>query len=447
MKTPPQHNITARITLPNTIMNDVETLIAQTYKDHSARLLSVLIRVLGARNFELAEDVLQEAFSKALIHWQKNKIPTNPSAWIVQAAKNQAIDTIRAHKTKIKFANDLSLQLESEWSLENTVLQEFQEPRIKDGQLRMIFMCCHEDIKPENRIPFILKVLCGFSITAISRALILPETTVKKRLFRTKEKFKEQKFEFPTDRELLHTMDTVHTVLYLLFNEGFHSSDKKQAIKVEFCQEAIALVNLLMNEPKIANRDTFSLFSLMHFHIARLASRIDKNGFNVPIDLQDRTLWEKKYINTANQILAMADAIPAGASGRFFYEALIAKEHCKATCFLETDWKLIVKHYEKLVHITNSPIAQLNMAIAIGYSGEVSHAIDLVTCLQKNKLLQQSHMPLAVLAHLSAKAGNEALAYEMAHKSKEVGGTLHEHQLMMCQIERLLNMAEKPNMV
>jgi RNA polymerase sigma-70 factor (ECF subfamily) len=420
-------------------MNDIKTSIAHIYKTDSARLLAVLTRIFGPHNFDLAEDTLQDAFSKALTHWQQQGIPDNPSSWIIRTAKNQAIDTIRANKTKIKFADDLTQLLESEWSLGNTVEQEFKESSIKDDQLRMIFMCCHEDIKPENRIPFILKTLCGFSIRATARALLLPEATVKKRLLRTKEKLKCHKFEFPDSDKLIEVMDTVHTVLYLLFNEGFHSSDGQQAINIMFCQEAIGLVNLLIDEPKIANQNTLALFALMHFHIARIDSRVDKDGFNIPIDQQDRALWKIEYINTANQFLSLAQLAPSEALGRFFYEALIAKQHCLAIDFENTNWHLIVKYYEKLIEITNSPIARLNQAIAIGYTGDTTTAIKQVEFLEGEKILKNSHMPLAILAHLYAKTGEKQRAYLLADESKKIGGTPHEHRLMMHQIERLLN--------
>ena len=401
--------------------------------------MAVLTRIFGSHNFELAEDTLQDAFSKALIHWQQTGIPDNPSAWIIQTAKNQAIDAIRANKTKTKFADDLTRLLESEWSLGNTVEQEFEESNIKDDQLLMIFMCCHEDIKPENRIPFILKTLCGFSIPAIARALLLPETTVKKRLLRTKQKLKNHKFEFPNPDKLVEVMDTVHTVLYLLFNEGFHSSDGKQAINIMFCQEAIGLVSLLIDEPKIANQETLALFALMHFHIARIDSRVDKDGFNIPIDLQNRKLWKTEFLNTANQFLDLASLTHCELSCRFFYEALIAKEHCQAISFEQTDWSLIVEHYAKLIEITNSPIAGLNQAIAIGYTGNIDAAIKQIESLESHKALKHSHMPLAILAHLNAKAGNEKWAYQLADKSKKMGGTPQEHRVMMKQIERLLH--------
>ena len=420
-------------------MRDVEATIAEVYKTDSAKILAVLTRLFGTENFSLAEDVLQDAFSKALIHWLEKGIPENPSAWIIQSAKNLAIDNLRSNKAKIKLSNDLAHSLNSEWSIAHTVDQEFTEYKIKDDQLRMIFVCCNEQIKPANRIPFILKTLCGFSIPAISRALLIPEATVKKRLLRTKKLLADCPFEFPAEDKISASMDSVHTVLYLLFNEGFHSSHKDKSVNLLFCQDAIALVNVLIDEPKIANQDTLALFALMHLHIARIDSKVDDDGNPIPIDLQNRTLWTREYINTAKFFLSLAHQAPVGTSGRFFVEASIATEHCEAADFESTNWNLITKLYQQLIEITDSPVTRLNHAIALAYSGNLDEAITKVKSLSELKELSKSHMPIATLAHLYAKAGKKELAYKFAEHSKEKGGTPHEHRLMMSQIERLLD--------
>ncbi len=149
------------------------------YKSDAPRLLAVLTRILGIENIELAEDTLQEAFYKALTQWQSGSIPPNPRAWLVTAAKNQAIDTIRANKNKIKLTPDLALFLESEWSLPSTIDAQFSDDLIQDDQLRMIFACCNTNTSVENQIPIILQILCGLNIDAISRALLIPVATVK----------------------------------------------------------------------------------------------------------------------------------------------------------------------------------------------------------------------------------------------------------------------------
>jgi len=417
---------------------DIEVVIGKLYKQESAKILAVLTRVFGPQNFGLAEDVLQDAFAKALLNWQQQGLPANPVAWLISSAKNQAIDVIRHNKTKLKFADDLSYHLESEWSLGNTVEQEFSEPKIKDDQLRMIFACCDMDIKAENRIPFILKTLCGLSLEAIARALLQPPQVIKKRLYRTRKQLQQQQFNFPEPEQLESLMEKVHTVLYLLFNEGFHSSEEQQPINQMFCQEAIGLAKLLIDEPSVVNQDTLGLLALMHFQIARVSSRVDEQGFNIPIDLQDRSLWDQQCFKSARQLLQLAPANANGGAGRFYLEALIARAHSDAASFADTNWHEIVDIYEHLIRVTDSPVAGLNQAIAVAYAGDVKLGIAKVKVLQEHPALKRSHMPLAILAHLHAKTGNAELAYQQADESIALGGTAHEHRLLMQQIQRQL---------
>ena len=412
--------------------------IEQVYREHASRILAVLVRLFGARNLELAEDVLQEALRKALIAWQQDGIPDNPSAWLMATAKHQALDVIRGQRTQRRFSEDLAQQLDSGWTRSYAVEQEFDETRIKDHQLRMIFMCTTEEMAPENRIPLILRTLCGFSVPAICRALVLPEATVKKRLLRTRERLQGHTFAFPATARLPQVMDTVHTVIYLLFNEGFHTSDGDAPMNLELCREAVHLATLLVAEPRVVNQDTWGLLSLMHLHLARAGARLDEQGRNVPIDLQDRTLWDAAQIGLARGLISAAHAATPGASGRFLIEASIAERHCAAATFADTDWPAIVALYDDLVAATGSPIAELHRAVAVGYAGDVPGAMARVRRLRDTDLLRASHLPPAVLAHLSALAGDATAARAYAEESRRLGGTPHEQRSTREQVERLL---------
>jgi RNA polymerase sigma-70 factor (ECF subfamily) len=424
-------------------MPATDATIESIYREHSSRILAVLVRLFGPKNLELAEDVLQESFRKALLTWQEHGIPENPAAWIMTAARNQAVDVIRAQRTQRRFSDDLANHLESGWTRAYTVDQEFDETRIKDHQLRMIFMCTSAELPPENRIPLILRTLCGFGIPAISRALFLPEATVKKRLLRTRERLQGHTFEFPPAEQLPPAMDTVHTVIYLLFNEGFHSTDDSVPMNLELCREAVHLATLLVEEPRVVNRDTLGLLALMQLHLARAGARLDAQGHNVPIDLQDRARWDAEVIAGARAMLRVAEAAPPGASGRFFIEARIAEQHCVAPSFAATDWRAIVGLYDQLVEATGSPIAELYRAVAVGYAGDVAGAIARVEALRVAEVLRASHLPDAVLAHLSALRGDDAAARRHAEASSRLGGTPHEQRLMFEQIERLLGEARR----
>jgi len=419
-------------------MNDTEAAVEKVYSEHAGRILAVLVRLFGTRNLELAEDVVQEAFRKALVAWQQDGVPDNPVGWIMTTARNQAIDTIRGQRTQRRFSDDLATHLGSDWTLSYTVDQEFAETRIKDDQLRMIFMCTGADLPPENRIPLILRSLCGFSIAAICRALLLPEATVKKRLLRTRERLQGHTFELPTPEQLPHVMDTVHTVIYLLFNEGFHSSDDDAAIKPELCQEALRLGTLLVHEPRVVNQDTLGLLALMQFHLARAATRVDDHGQNVPIDRQDRARWDLGLIALGCGFVNLAASTAPGASGRFIIEARIAAEHCLAVTFDRTSWRAIVALYDQLVAVTDSPLAELHRAVAVAYAGDPADAIARVERLRAGGLLRDSHLPLAVLAHLSAMRGEADAARRFADESARLGGSPREQRSLFAQVERLL---------
>ncbi len=409
----------------------------RVYKEHSARILAVLTRIFGLRNLQLAEDVLHEAFRKALEHWNAHGVPENPAAWIMQTAKNQAIDAVRANKTKTRFAPDLTQHLESEWSLGSTIDREFVEERVRDDQLRMIVVCCSTDVGTQNLIPFVLRSLCGFTIPAVARALVLPEAAVRKRIARTQERLAEHPFEMPPTEQRDATLDAVHTVLYLMFNEGFHSSDAEATLDIALCQEAMQLAKLLADAREIANRDTLGLLALMQFHFARVRARLDGEGHPVPIDLQNRALWNREWIAEGERLLErMADM--SGGRGRFPVEARVAREHCVAPSFADTRWPVIVALYDELVSITGSPLAELTRWVAAGYAGQVREAIAAIEELADHHALRASHLPLASLAHLVAKTGDAERARAFADASKARGGTPREHRLMDEQLERLL---------
>jgi len=402
------------------------------YRSLSPKLLAVLVPLLGPSRFDLAEDVLQEAFASAMMRW-RDGLPDNPEGWLVQTAKNRAIDHLRAQIRRPGQPVDDQTAVP-----ELVAEQAFDDGDTRDDQLCMIFMCCHRDLEPKYRIPLILRTLCGFSLAAVSRALILPLSTIKKRLYRARQRLKGYHFSIPRADQMDRAMDSVHTVMYLLFNEGFHSSDAQRALRPELCRDALALVRLLIEDTRVVNRDTVALFALMHFHLARLEAKLDDQGHPIPIDLQDRLRWNRTWIERGNVWLGSIDAYRPGSSGRFEWEARIAREHCLAVEFGATNWKEIENHYQHLAVLTQSPMVKLNYAIALGYAGKVEQAIDLVEQLSSLKALVNTHHSQAVLAHLYAMSGDRERALEYAAHAASRGGTPHEHRVMMQQLERLL---------
>lgn len=235
--------------------------------------------------------------------------------------------------------------------------EAFDDDWARDDQLRMIFMCCRPEMAPENRLPLILRTLCGLTIPAIARALLTTEAAINKRLYRTRKSLNGLSFELPPKEELAGTLETVHTALYLLFNEGYLSTGEAPVLW-ELCQNAMRLTRLLVDEPSVSNSDTLALMSLMCFAQACLDSRVDADGHLVPLDRQDRSSWDRALIRSGFVYRARSAQMEAVVAGRYYLEAAIAGRHCSATSFEETDWDSICNLYERLLEIDGSALTR-----------------------------------------------------------------------------------------
>jgi RNA polymerase sigma factor (sigma-70 family) len=411
------------------VPDTIETL----FRRESGRLISVLTRLLGPQNLGLAEDVVQEAFVAALRDWESQGIPDNPPAWLLTAARRRAIDAIRRERTRRTFAADLAKFLDSEWTLATTVDEAFSESLIKDDQLRMIFMCCHPSLAPENRITLILKTLCGLSAAAIARALLTTEATVNKRLYRTRMSLRGVQFEIPSPDDLPDARETVHTALYLLFNEG-HLSTADKPILRELCRDAMLLTQLLADDVKIATSDTFALLALMCFNAARLESRLDHEARLVPLNQQDRALWDRSLIRHGYHCLVRSSQMEASTASRFHLEAAIAARHCSAPSFADTDWVSICHLYDRLLEVAASPMVVLNRAVAVSYRDGPEAAIPLVEAVHRADDLPHSHVVAAVLANLHARAGSRERMQPFLDEALRRARTPHERELIARQI-------------
>lgn len=414
------------------VPHTIETL----FRRESGRLISVLIRLLGPQNLGLAEDVVQEAFVAALKDWQQHGIPDNPPAWLLTAARRRAIDAIRRERTRRTFAADLAKFLDSEWTLATTVDEAFSETFIKDDQLRMIFMCCHPSLPPESRLTLILKTLCGLSVAAIARALLTTEATINKRLYRTRVTLRGVQFEIPSPDDLPDARETVHTALYLLFNEG-HLSTAETPILRELCRDAMQLTQLLADDAVIATSDTLALLGLMCFNAARLESRLDADGRLVPLDQQDRSRWNQTLIQQGYHCLVRSSRMGESYASRFHLEAAIAARHCSAPSFADTDWVSICHLYDRLLEVAATPMVVLNRAVAMSYRDGPEAAIPIVEAVHQADDLPHSHVVAAVLAHLHARAGSTDRVQPLLDEALRRARTPHERELIARQIDHV----------
>jgi RNA polymerase sigma-70 factor (ECF subfamily) len=397
-------------------------------------MVSILTRIFGIHNLELAEDVVQEAFTKATQQWSFNGVPENPSGWLLQVAKNKAIDVIRREKYSREFANDLTYISKSEWTI-NTIGNFFLETEIEDSQLRMIFTCCHSALQAESQIALTLKTLSGFSIAEIAKALLTNESTINKRLYRAKQLIREEniQFEIPSRKELHERLENVYTVLYLLFNEGYNSSAADTLIRKDLCLEAIRLCKLLSEHTVGDNPETFALLALMCYHAARFDSRIDSEGSIILLKYQDRKNWNSELIERGNYYL---DKASTGTSYTAYHiEAAIASIHCATESFEKTNWKLILKLYDSLLEKKDTPVIRLNRAIVISKVYSADKAIEEINKIEDiGSLTNSFYLFSATLGDLYLQKKEFVTAKKYLDKSLKLTTSNAEKELIKKKI-------------
>lgn len=351
-------------------------------------MVAVLTRIFGIENLELSEDVVQETFLSAVQSWGQKGLPTNPSAWLMQVAKNKTIDALRKNKFALQtdFNDTERKLLQSEYTVATQMEKLWQENEIKDDLMRMMFACCHPDLKPENQITLILKTLCGFSTAEIARAFLTSEDTVSKRIYRTKEFFRERKIkpEFPHLQQLSHRTEAVLKTIYLIFNEGYNSSHSDELIRKDLLAQAMYLCELLCNNPHTKSPQAFAAMALMCFHAARINSRISPEGEIILLDRQNRSQWNRQLIEEG--IAYMNKAAVGDSLSSYHIEAAIAYEHCTAAQFENTNWQRILAYYDLLVQLHPTAFVDLNrMAVVYKLNG----ATQTLSQLQRSPFLKE----------------------------------------------------------
>lgn len=329
-------------------------------------MVAVLTRLFGVHNLALAEDVVQDAFCRALEVWAFRGVPENPSAWLMTAAKNRALDVLRRERTVRTYEPELTRFLGSEWTLAPVVQEMFTENSIKDDQLRMMFSCCHPRLPEEARVMLILHILCGFGVDEVASAFVTTYTAVEKRIPRAKKVLAGSKRLFDTqDRSDFSTrLPSVQRALYLLFNEGYHGASAEFAVRAELCDEAMRLAALLLHHPLGATSSTSALSALMCLNKARLRARLSPSGKLNSLFEQDRSLWDQKLIREGLHLLDLS--AKGSELSEYHVEAAIAAVHATASSAQSTNWEEIVSLYNTLMTIRPTPVVALNRAIAVG---------------------------------------------------------------------------------
>ena len=279
------------------------------FRRESGRLVAVLTRVFGVHNLALAEDVVQDAFCRALETWRLRGVPDNAAAWLMATARRRAIDVLRRERTARTFAPELGRLLDSEWTMVPTVEEIFAAQSLPDDVLRMIFSCCHPRLPDEVQIALVLNILCGFGVDEIAAAFLSGEAAIQKRIQRGKKVLAGSKRLFDlADADFSARLSAVQRALYLLFNEGYHGASSETAVRAEMCEEALRLVRLLLAHERTSTPSSSALGALMCFHAARLPGRLSPDGRLQTLLEQDRSLWDRALVDEGRRLIQQSAA-------------------------------------------------------------------------------------------------------------------------------------------
>jgi RNA polymerase sigma factor (sigma-70 family) len=418
---------------------NIGKLTDELFRQESGKLMAVLTKIFGTHNLQLVEDVLQETFVSALQTWRIKGVPDNPPAWIFRSAKNKAIDIIRKnrHSTLIDFTDDEeSLLLRSEYTLSSVMNNMWTEEAIQDDLLKMMFACSHEELAIENQITLILKILCGFTTVEIAKAFLTSEDTISKRLYRTKEFFRERKVKpaFPAKHLLKARTEAVLKSIYLIFNEGYNSTDSDHIIRRDLIDQAMYLCRVLCESPQTQIPEAYAAMALMCFHAARIDSRLTIEGEIILLDQQDRTKWDRAMIHLGNEY--MNKSASGESLSSYHIEAAIAYEHCIAATFDQTNWGQILAYYDLLIKFFPTPIAALNrMAVLLKVKG-ATHTLHELNSSRFSKEWQKHYLYHSLLgeiySHRDKPRARQCLEKAMSLTKSEV-----ERRLLQNKMERL----------
>ncbi len=371
------------------------------HREESGRILATLIRLLS--DFDLAEEMLQEAYAVALQRWPSEGTPANPRAWLITTARRKAIDRLRREQRFERKSEEIAKMAEIAVQPQS----DLDEEMLIDDRLRLIFTCCHPSLPLEARVALTLRTVCGITTEEISRAFLTPVATMAQRLVRAKGKIREAgiPYRVPSHEELGDRLDGVLLVVYLIFNEGYLASSGDALIRRELCAEAIrlgrVLCSLLTQQPEAQ-----ALLGLMLMHDSRRDARVSAEGELVLLEQQDRSLWHWEQIREGTEFVE--SALRRGAAGVYALQASIAALHANAKTAKDTDWPQIAALYDVLLRSNASPVIEVNRAVAVAMGRSIEEGLALLDELERREELHEFHLLPAARADLLRRLGRTA---------------------------------------
>ena len=344
----------------------------------------------------VAEDAVQEAFAEALRVWPRDGVPDNAGGWIVTVARNRALDRLR--RESVRPGKELAAVVDDIRARTDRV----DLHPVRDDELRMMFTCAHPALDATSQLALTLRLISGLSVAEIARALLQSQAAVGQRITRAKNKIRHANIPLRVPPAELLPERTPHVLacIYSVFTEGYWSTAGPSAIRDELCDEGVRLAGELCSLMP-DERDAQALAALVLLHDSRRQTRVDADGALVPLEEQDRSRWNRGRITRGLDRLAHA----AGATGPYLPQAVIAALHATAPSWEETDWVTICTAYDRLIDITNSPIARANRAMAIGFRDGFPAGLAALNAVADDPRLAGSNTVISIRADLLRRAG------------------------------------------
>jgi RNA polymerase sigma factor (sigma-70 family) len=413
---------------------EVSGIVEHLFRHEGAKMVAILTGIFGIEHLNLAEDVVQEALARALQTWPFYGVPKNPSAWIMRASRNLALDVVRRRNVFQNKQAEIIRLMDRDGAAPDEAI--FSEDEISDDRLRLMFVCCHPAIPADAQVALALKTLCGFSVAEIGHAFLTTEAAIAKRLTRAKQKIHQARipFEIPAGGELGQRLDSVLQSLYLLFNEGYKASSGENLVREELCEEAIRLAELLMAHPAGNQPKTHALLALMLLNAARNPTRLDSEGNLLRLKDQDRTRWDQAMI--VRGMFHFTQSAVGEELSEYHFEAGIAACHCAAKDYDSTDWQQILSLYDRLIEFDQSPVVALNRAVALANLRGPKAGLQAVRRIRGLNKLSSYYLLYAVQGEFEMRSGNLQAAAEQFRRSFELAETKSERAFLLKRLQR-----------
>jgi RNA polymerase sigma-70 factor (ECF subfamily) len=404
--------------------------VEAVFRMESPRLIAGLVRVV--RDVGVAEDLAQEAFITALERWPATGIPENPGAWLMTTAKNRAIDELRRRQMQGRKHDEIG-DASSELPVRSPDLETAIDENVGDDLLRLVLIACHPVLSKEARVALTLRLFGGLTTDEIARGFLVPEPTISQRIVRAKRTLTEARvpFEVPRGAELTARVSSVIEVIYLVFNEGYSATKGDAWTRPELCEEALRLGRILAElVPREA--EVHGLVALMEIQASRLRARIGANGEPILLLDQDRSRWDQLLVHRGLAALDRAEALKVPL-GPYTLQAAIAACHARAPTASETDWERIVAIYDALVELTQSPVVELNRAVAVSMAFGPAAGLELVDALIDEPALRSYHLLPSVRGDLLSKLGRSDEARKELERAAAMTQNARERELLLAR--------------